>query len=106
MTTVQDISADLEQDHEPYPLHISRANWQLKQLQVCKEGLKENQLLMLMDFSENDLSRFQNEATNAYFEQHQVTVHPFMCNFLDKQKDENNNMEDTFQTCKTLNSCD
>lgn len=35
--------------------------------------------MMVMDYSENYRCRYQNEASNAYFEQRQVTVHPMMC---------------------------
>ena len=57
-----------------------------------------------MDFSENYRCRFQNEATNAYFEQQQVTVHPYMRYYLEKQEesleDQNNNTKETFKLVK------
>ena len=83
-TTAQDFLSQLQDDVKRYTPHIFRANWQHKQLQSCLDNLHPGQLVMLMDFSENYRCRFQNEAQNAYFDQQQVTVHPFMTYYIEK----------------------
>ena len=88
-TSVGSFLKELENDLQKYPGHIFRAKWQQNQVQTCIDNLNDNAVIMLMDFSENYRCRFQNESQSAYFDQRQVTVHPFMCYYKGKIEVEN-----------------
>lgn len=92
-TSVESFLGDFEKDLQKYPAHIFRAKWQHSQVQRCIENLNEYTVIMLMDFSENYRCRFQNESQSAYFDQRQVTVHPFMCYYKGKSEIENGDEE-------------
>lgn len=53
---------ELEKDLDRYPSHIFRARWQHKQLQNTINNLQDNQVVLLMDFSDNYNCCFQNES--------------------------------------------
>ena len=46
-----------------------------------------------MDFNENYRCRFLNESQNAYFDQRQVTIHPFMCYYRESRQTEKETLE-------------
>ena len=79
--------ADLENALKEYPIHKFRAEWQQTQQSACKEQLKPNELIMIMDFSENYKCLFQNEVQSAFFDQTLVTIHPIMCYYRQKVED-------------------
>lgn len=88
-TSVGSFLKELEKDLQKYPGHIFRAKWQQNQVQTCIDNLEKNHVIMLMDFSEDYRCRFQNESQSAFFDQRQVSVHPFMCYYREKVKNEN-----------------
>lgn len=51
-------------------------------MKQCQDNLKPGQVMVVMDFSENYNCKFQNEVQTAFFDQNQVTVHPFMTYYL------------------------
>ena len=61
--------------------------------------MEKNKLVMLMDYSEDYRCRFQNESQNAYFDQQQVTVHPFMRYYIENsaQKQSEEEIEEESQ---------
>jgi hypothetical protein len=87
ITSIDDFFTEIEKDLNKYPSHIFRAKWQHNQLQDRINNLKEGEVIMLMDYSENYRCRFQNESQNAYFDQRQVTVHPFMIYYVQQGSD-------------------
>lgn len=98
-SSFKDIIRELENDLTKYPQHIFRARWRHKQMQNCIDQMEKNKLVMLMDYSENYRCRFQNESQNAYFDQQQVTVHPFMCYYIENsaQKQSEEELEKLFK---------
>ena len=48
-------------------------------MSACIKNLKEDQVIMIIDFAENYKCNFQNEVQSAYFDQNMVTIHPIMC---------------------------
>ena len=88
-TSVDHFLTEYENTMSVYSSHIFRANWQHEQMNVCQENLKEGQVMMVMDFSENYKCGFQNEPSSAYFEQNMVTIHPIMCYMRENVQNEN-----------------
>lgn len=78
-TSVDQFLHDYEQDMINYPAHTFRASWQHEQMSVCIKNLKEDQVIMIMDFTESNKCSFQNKVQSAYFDQNMVTIHPMMC---------------------------
>ena len=66
---------------------VGMLEWQQTQQSACKEQLKPNELMMIMDFSENYKCSFQNEVQSAFFDQTLVTIHPIMCYYRQKVED-------------------
>ena len=69
---------DLKKDMESYPGHIFRAEWQQRQMRVCRDTFPINEGMLVMDFSENYSCRYKDEIATAFFDQQQVTIHPMM----------------------------
>ena len=67
-----------------YPANTFRASWQHEQMSACIKNLKDDQVIMIMDFAVNFKCSFQNEVQSAYFDQNMVTIHPMMC-YYEKQ---------------------
>ena len=88
LTTFAEFTEDLIKDITPYPDHKFRAQWQQRQMQECLKNLSKNELMMIMDFSENYKCTFQNEIQSAYFDQNLVTIHPIMCYYRKDLKGE------------------
>ncbi|XP_077869847.1 uncharacterized protein LOC144362389 [Saccoglossus kowalevskii] len=84
ITTFREFITEMESDLVRYPGHAFRATWQHRQIEACIKSLQNEEVLMMMDYSENYRCRFQNEAQSAYFDQQQVTIHPFMCYYKTK----------------------
>lgn len=74
--TFKQFLVNFQKDVKPLASHLFRASWQLKQLETCKETIKENEMVVVMDFSENYTCRFQNEVQSAFWNSNQVTIHP------------------------------
>lgn len=81
----KEFMTQFEADLKDFPGHIFRASWQQRQVYTCIDSMTEGDIAMVMDYSENYKCRFQNESSNAYFEQRQVTVHPMMCYYIQAQ---------------------
>ncbi len=82
-TTVSVFLEALLSDFRVYSSHIFRANWQHTQLSKCIASLHPNEIIMLMDYSENYRCVFQNEIQTGFFDQAQVTIHPAMTYYLE-----------------------
>ena len=74
---------------ESYPAHSFRALWQQRQLQQNIDGLKEGEILVNMDFSENYKCHFRDEVQLGYFNQAPVTVHPMMAYYVKEESASN-----------------
>lgn len=79
---VSEILKELEEDvltpamNTSFHKHLFTARWQFSQYKVLKDGLKANQLLLIMDFAENRKSQFYDEIKSAHFDKKQITLHP------------------------------
>ena len=74
-TSVDQFLHYYEQDMISYPAHTFRASWQHEQISAYIKNLKEDQVIVMMDFAENYKCCFQNEVQSAYFDQNMVTIH-------------------------------
>ena len=54
----------------------------------CKKQLQPDELMMVMDYSENYSCHFQHEVQSAFFEPTQVTIHPMMLYYKKKIQDQ------------------
>lgn len=77
----------LEKDMQEYPEHIFRATWQQQQMGICVDKIREGSIAMVMDFSENYGCVFQSEVQSGFFDRNQVTIHPMMCYYTEKQEE-------------------
>ena len=59
-----------------YAKHIFMANWQRSQFNNLKDNLPDNTALLVLDFAENYTCHYQNQVQAAYYDLHQVTIHP------------------------------
>lgn len=50
---------------------------------MLKQSLKENQILIVMDFAENRKSQFYDEIKSAHFDKRQITLHPVIAFYRD-----------------------
>lgn len=71
-------------DLKVLPSHLFRANWQHVQMSECKKNLNQDEVMMVMDYSENYSCRYQHEVQSAFFEPAQVTIHPMMVYYKNK----------------------
>ena len=77
-SSFQEFIQELEKDLVTYSGHRFRATWQQQQMIKCSESLKPDEIMTVMDFSENYKCNFQNEPQDAFFDQNLVTIHPSM----------------------------
>lgn len=87
-TSVNTFLQEYEVDLKTLPSHLFRAGWQHAQMSACKKQLQPNELMMVMDYSENYSCRFQHEVQSAFFEPAQVTIHPMMLYYKKKIEDQ------------------
>ena len=64
-----------------FPLHLTNAVRQLSAYKHCKDGLKENEVVCVIDFAENFTCRQYAEAQSAYYSRNAATVHPMVLIF-------------------------
>ena len=76
--SLTDFFKDLQNDMETYTAHAFCASWQPCQLAQLLPNLKQDEVVAVMDFSENYHCMHQNEVQTAYFSPCEVTLHPMM----------------------------
>ena len=81
-----DFLAEMKKDLELYPGHIFRAKWQQKQMTNCIQNLKPGSVAMVMDVSENYACVFQSEVQSGFFDRNQVTIHPIMSYYKNREE--------------------
>ena len=81
-TTVSAFLEALQIDLQTYPYHMFRANWQHRQMAENQKSLKEGEIQLVMDFSENYRCAFKDEVQTGFFDQVQVTIHPMMAYYF------------------------
>ena len=64
---------------EAYGSHCFFARWQQKQYRENASSLEENEIIAVVDFSENFTCKQQSEAQSAYYSHTQVTIFPAVC---------------------------
>ena len=58
--------------------HLFRARWQYEQFKQNVDTIKDGNLVMAMDFSENYTCRLGREVQSYHWNQKQITLHPMM----------------------------
>lgn len=53
--------------------------WQMKQFKLCKSNLRNGQVLLILDFSQNLLLYSNPEPSACHWDHQQVTIHPVVC---------------------------
>ena len=76
--SLTDFFKDLQNDMETYTGHAFHASWQPHQLAQLLPNLKQDEVVAVMDFSENYHCTHQNEVQTVYFSPCEVTLHPMM----------------------------
>ena len=84
-TDIKTLITCLETDMQEYPEHVFRAKWQQQQMGICVDRIGEGSIAMIMDFSENYGCVFQSEVQSGFFDRNQVTIHPIMCYYTEKE---------------------
>ena len=71
----------LTDDISELALHLHIANWQHAQFQLHEANCHniDGQILQVMDFGQNYLCTFRDEAKSAHWAHNQATIHPIVC---------------------------
>ena len=77
-TTVATIQQQLIEEFGKFPLHHLNAKWQYQQFLMKKKTLHKQELLAILDFSENYRCVSQDEAQSAHWNYLQTTIHPIV----------------------------
>ena len=72
----------LESALAPHAEHLFRASWQYEQFRENVSTIKEGELVMAMDFSENYTCRYGREIQSFHWNQKQITIHPMMLYYM------------------------
>ena len=76
-----DIFTDLLEMFVNYPSHLKNAVSQLKSYKKCKMSLRDDEVLVVVDFAENYVCKQYAEAQSAYYSRNSVTLHPMVAIF-------------------------
>ena len=71
--------------HITFIKHLSVAQWQHHQYRYLKENLKQNKVMLVMDFAENVSSQSQDEIKSLYFNKRRITLHPVIAFYRCRQ---------------------
>ena len=74
--------------HITFIKHLSVAQWQHHQYRYLKENLKQNKVMLVMDFAENVSSQSQDEIKSLYFNKRRITLHPVIAFYRCRQTGE------------------
>ena len=74
----KELFESLVNDLDKLAQHIHIAKWQEQQFNECVSKCKENELIEVMDFGQNYLCVYQQEAQGAHWAHNQVTIHPIV----------------------------
>ncbi|XP_076436127.1 uncharacterized protein LOC143275737 [Babylonia areolata] len=74
--SVNECLGELMKELGPLYRHKFNAEWQRNQLYHLKRNLPEDWVIIVMDFAENFLCKFQDEPQSAHWAYRQVTVFP------------------------------
>ena len=86
-STVEEFIAKIVDDaYEVFPDHFI-AKTQANHLQIAKENLSENELIILLDFAENYSFVVQDAVQRFYWENSQTTLHPSVAYFRSSNGD-------------------
>lgn len=77
-----DICRSLQQKLKDFGSHSFFARWQQVQHTKCLQQLSEDEVITVVDFSENFTCTQQDEAQSAYYSHTQVTIHPCVCHYI------------------------
>ena len=69
-------------------VHLHDTRWQWNQFVTAKEGLEDEEVLMVLDFAENVCTTYKNEVSGAHWTYEQVTLHPFSVYYICPQDGE------------------
>ena len=86
IATVEEFIAKIVDVYEVCPHHFI-AKTQANHLQIAKENLSENELIILLDFAENYSFVVQDFVQGFHWENSQATLHPFVAYFRSSKGD-------------------
>lgn len=73
---VGDLVEELMTELEPFSKHLLNFRWQYQQVRDIQSKLPSTWALVILDFSENFLCKWQDEVQSAHWGYNQVTIHP------------------------------
>ncbi|KAK0050883.1 stomatin-like protein 2 mitochondrial [Biomphalaria pfeifferi] len=79
-----ELVTSMQKDLEKFSLHLFTANWQQQQFADLKQGLPCNWLLLVSDFGQNFTCHHQDEIQGAHWARTEVTIHPVVSYYRDK----------------------
>jgi hypothetical protein len=74
--TAQELVDTIVSDVNPLAQHIFQAVWQQNQFRFISKNVPDKTLVEVLDFGQNYLCTFQDEAQAAHWNHSQVTIHP------------------------------
>ncbi|XP_013411104.2 uncharacterized protein LOC106174215, partial [Lingula anatina] len=74
----------LMEELQPFSRHLANFRWQYQQFRTLKCNLPPTWALVVMDFAENFLCKYQNKVQSIYWFYNQVTVHPCVLHYACK----------------------
>ncbi|KAK6970606.1 hypothetical protein BgiMline_026285 [Biomphalaria glabrata] len=79
-----DLVTSMQKDLEKFSLHLFTANWQQQQFADLKQDLPCDWLLLVSDFGQNFTCHHQDEIQGAHWARTEVTIHPVVSYYRDK----------------------
>lgn len=76
--TVKDVIESLVRALEPFGEHLFFAKWQHEAFKHAITNIHENEVVQVLDFAQNYLCLYQDEAQGAHWAHNQATVHPIV----------------------------
>jgi hypothetical protein len=71
-------TTEMQKQVNDFAQHVSRVREQYQQVRLLKDNLKQNEMIVQMDFTENFSCRSLEEVQSAYWNQSMVTLHPIV----------------------------
>ncbi|KAK0057733.1 hypothetical protein Bpfe_012963 [Biomphalaria pfeifferi] len=79
-----ELVTSMQKDLEKFSLHLFTANWQQQQFADLKQDLPCDWLLLVSDFGQNFTCHHQDEIQGAHWARTEVTIHPVVSYYRDK----------------------
>ncbi|XP_071481427.1 uncharacterized protein [Diadema antillarum] len=77
--TVSQCLEELEGETVTISKHLHSASWQSQQFATLTKDMPNNWVVMVLDFAENFVCKYQDEIQSAHWYHTNVTIHPIVC---------------------------